>query len=319
MRDTRRDSSAEYVELLEIPPEQKTREITFFAPGFKKYKTTEYVDQDANEFVSISVTGMKCALNCEHCRTNSLKGMIDLPNCGKSLFDLCAGLKSRGAKGILLSGGSDRNGRVPLKKYLRDLSRIKNELGLRVSVHPGLPDEEMCHGLAEANVDSVMLDIIGDERTIKEIYHLDKTPEDYRQALATLSRFGVPIIPHVMLGHYYGQMRGEYAALEMIGEFEVKMLVVIIAMPLNGTGFTPDKVPGINEIDNFFRHARRAMPDAQIILGCARPMGKLKDEIDRAAIDAGFDGVAFPVDGLVKYAVSKNLITKFENSCCSVR
>ena len=318
MLESNPDSPTVQIPHVVRPADRQPKEITFFAPGFKKYHTSEYADQDRNEFVSISVTGMNCALNCEHCRTNSLKGMVDLPSREGKLYELCAELKSKGTKGILLSGGSDRNGRVPLLRFLPELKRVKNDLGLRVSVHPGLPDGETCAGLAAAEVDAVMLDIIGDDRTIKEIYHLDKTTDDYSNALRDLSTAGVPMIPHVMVGHYYGKIRGEYNALEMIRGHRVIMLVIIVAMPLEGTGFTNEMIPAIDEIRQFFGHARAAMRDTRIVLGCARPMGNLKTEIDRAAIDAGFDGIAFPMDGIVNYSVSKDLKPIFRNSCCGV-
>jgi uncharacterized radical SAM superfamily protein len=38
------------------------------------------------------------------------------------------------------------------------------------------------------------------------------------------------------------------------------------------------------------------------MLGCARPLGLMKREIDRLAIDAGLNGIAYPADGIVDYA-----------------
>ena len=87
------------------------RTMTFYAPGLKHHKTAEYAQQNPAEFVSISVTGTGCALACEHCKSGVLRGMAALPRAGASLYDLCADAKSRGARGVLISGGSDRRGR----------------------------------------------------------------------------------------------------------------------------------------------------------------------------------------------------------------
>ena len=46
--------------------------------GLKRYETSEYACHDAAEFVSISVTGTACALECEHCAMQVLRGMDDL-------------------------------------------------------------------------------------------------------------------------------------------------------------------------------------------------------------------------------------------------
>ena len=54
-------------------------EITFHAPGLRRYKTAEYTDQDHRRFVSISLTGAECALACDHCNMSILKSMAPLP------------------------------------------------------------------------------------------------------------------------------------------------------------------------------------------------------------------------------------------------
>ncbi len=292
--------------------------IKFYTPGFKSYSTSEYQNQQRNKFISISTTGTNCALNCEHCKTNSLKGMIDLPNYKDGLFNLCRQLADDGTKGILLSGGSDKRGRVPLLKYIPDLIRVKQELKLSVSVHPGLPDEETCAELAKVNLDSVMLDIIGDEKTVKEIYHLNKKPSDYEDVLERLEKYNLPAIPHILLGHYFGEMSSEYEALEMVKRHKLKMLVLLVMMPIPGTKISVDKLPSFEEINEFFIKARNDLPNIPIILGCARPMGDFKQKIDRAAIDAGLNGIAFPAEGIVQYVSEKNFDFEFIDSCCGV-
>ncbi|MDQ7053247.1 MAG: hypothetical protein Q9P14_10265 [candidate division KSB1 bacterium] len=97
-------------ECLEIRRRHFDDEIVFHAPGLKKYSTSEYTCQRPEEFVSISLTGTACALNCEHCQMQVLKGMLDLTGHRGGLFDLCRQLKQRGARGVLISGGSDRQG-----------------------------------------------------------------------------------------------------------------------------------------------------------------------------------------------------------------
>ena len=71
-------------------------------------------------------------------------------------------------------------------------------------------------------------------------------------------------------------------------------------------------------IDNFFETARLALPTTPILLGCARPLGAMKIEIDQLAIDAGLNGIAFPSEGIVVYATEKGLDPSFVNACCGV-
>jgi hypothetical protein len=292
--------------------------ITFHAPGLRRYKTSEYQKQETAEFVSVSITGTTCALSCEHCKTQVLRGMTDLRQFDGSLFDLCADLAEQGARGVLISGGSDRQGRVPLIRHIPDLIRIRRELGLAIRVHPGLPDDETCSGLADVGIDGAMIDIIGHQDTIRDVYHLDSTPDEYERALARLERHSVPTVPHIILGLHFGQMMGEWRALEMIALHPPKLLVLVILMSLSGTPMAVSKPPSLEEIAAFFETARKALPSTPVMLGCARPMGLMKRDIDRLAIDAGLNGIAYPAEGIVEYARQRELEPNFINACCGV-
>lgn len=293
-------------------------EITFHAPGLRRYKTAEYAAHDAAEFVSISVTGTACALSCEHCKMQVLRGMTDLRRFDGSIFDLCAELAERGAKGVLISGGSDAKGRVPLLAHIPDLIRVRHELGLKIRVHPGLPDEETCAGLGEVEIDGAMVDIIGHEDTIRDVYHLEATPASYEAVLERLERHAVPTVPHIILGLHYGRMLGEWQALDMIARHPPKLLVLVVLMPLTGTPMAISEPPSLAEIGGFFETARKTMPDIPVMLGCARPMGLMKRDIDRLAIDAGLNGIAYPAEGIVEYAHQQGLQPNFINACCGV-
>jgi len=292
-------------------------EITFYGPGLKPHSTSEF-SGSMKEFVSISVTGNNCALNCEHCNTKMLDNMLDLPSFGGSLFDMAKNLEEKGAKGVLISGGSNTRNQVPLLQHIEDMKRIRKELGMVIRVHPGLPDEDTCKALAEVGIDGVMLDIIGDQETITDVYHLDATPSDYEAVLDRLGRYEIPAIPHIILGHYFGKMNGEWDALDMIKNYPLKTLVLVILLPLTGTGMESVVPPSIEEIGEFFETSRLSLPTTPILLGCARPLGAMKIKIDQLAINAGLNGIAFPSEGIVGYAGEKGLKPSFINACCGV-
>ncbi len=292
--------------------------ITFHAPGLKRYQTSEYERHNANEFVAVSVTGEACALNCEHCKTGVLRGMHDLSRSSQSLYEIATRLYDSGAKGILISGGSDRKGRVPLIRHVPDMIRIRQQLKMLIRIHPGLPDERTCSALADVDIDGAMVDIIGHEKTIRDVYHLPVGVEEYEAVLERLEMHGIPCIPHIVMGLHYGQMLGEEQALAMIARHAFKLLVLVILMPLSGTPMAVVKPPSMPEIAEFFQFARKKIVNKPIMLGCARPLGQLKERIDRAAIDAGFNGIAYPAEGIVHYASDKGLKPEFVNSCCGV-
>ena len=304
-------------ECLEIRRANFGDAITFHAPGLRKYKTDEFTSQNAIEFASISVTGTACALSCEHCKTNVLHGMADLRQ-HDSLFDLCAELALKGARGVLISGGSDKRGRVPLLPHIEDMKRVKNELGLAMRIHTGLPDEETCAALGEVDIDGAMIDIIGHRDTMREVYHLDADPEDYENSLAWLEKYKVPTIPHIILGLHFGKMLGEEYALEMIARHPPKVMVLVVLMSLTGTPMVGVTPPSLEEIGAFFEKSRKALPSTPVMLGCARPLGNLKIEIDRLAVNAGLNGIAYPANGIIEYARQAGLRPQFINACCGV-
>ena len=291
-------------------------EIHFYAPGLKRFRTSEYACQDDKSFVSLSVTGAECALKCEHCESKVLEGMPALN--GKGLFEAARGLAARGARGLLVSGGCDSRGRVPLLQHVPDLRRVHDELGLTLRVHPGLPDEETAAALGGLELDGVMLDVIGADETIREIYHLDVGVGEYAAVLERLARHGVPLIPHIVLGLHRGRMLGEWQALEMVARHQVKFLVLVVLTPLYGTALAGVTPPPVEDLGGFFETARQALPDTPIMLGCARPLGAAKPLIDRLAVDAGFSGIAYPSEGVVGYARERGRQPRFHDACCGV-
>ncbi|MDP6346978.1 MAG: radical SAM protein [Dehalococcoidia bacterium] len=293
------------------------RPIYFYAPGLKRYQTPEFRQRTPAAFTAVSVTGEICALSCEHCQGQLLRHMRPLPD-GASLFAVCQGLARKGAQGVLVSGGAGPAGDVPLTPLAKELARIKNELGLRVLVHTGLVDAPQAQALAEAGVDGALLDVIGAEDTISQVYHLKASVEDYRRSLSLLSEHGVPSMPHIVLGLHYGRWLGEGAALKMVAELPVAALVLVVLTPLEGTPMEEVEPPETGELEAFFHRARAALPTTPVLLGCTRPMGEVKVAIDRAAVNAGLDGIAYPAQGTVRYARRKGLQPVFSETCCAM-
>jgi len=60
------------------------------------------------------------------------------------------------------------------------------------------------------------------------------------------------------------------------------------------------------------------MPATPINLGCARPLGAMKLALDKAAIDEGLNGIAYPAEGVIDYARRSGLVPALYESCCSV-
>lgn len=291
------------------------RKINFYAPGLKRYETSELSQKNANSFVPVSITGSECALNCDHCNGELLRFMRPAKT-PERFLQVCQGLARNGTKGILISGGCDTAGRVPLTEFFDVIKTVKQDLKLNVKVHTGLVDKEMAEGLKYAGIDAALIDIIGSDRTIRDVYHLDATPLDYEQSLANLNAHDIPVVPHIVIGLHYGKIVGEENAIAMLSRYGIKNLVLVILTPLLDTkmkGVTP---PSLEDVKGFFQKVRSALPEAQIVLGCARPMGEYKVQVDKLAIDSALDGIAFPAEGIVSYAKANDLEPVFIEACC---
>lgn len=291
--------------------------IEFYAPGLKRWQSSEWVPEKPNRFLPVSVTGTACALQCDHCKTKVLEGMITVSK-ETDLFATAQRLQSQGTEGVLVSGGSTARGGVPLLGHVRAMRRVREELGMRVIVHSGVVSPKLAEGLAEAEVDGVMLDIMGAEETIREVYHLDLTPADFERSLELLAAREMRIIPHIVLGLHYGRFLGEWNALEMIARYPVSTLILVVLTPLVGTPMEHLEPPPVGDVTDFFALARVTMPGTRVNLGCGRPMGAMKVALDRAAIDQGLNGIAYPADGMVAYAREQGLEPEFFEYCCSL-
>jgi hypothetical protein len=64
--------------------------------------------------------------------------------------------------------------------------------------------------------------------------------------------------------------------------------------------------------------AREALPDIPLLLGCARPAGGVKAQLDSYAVMAGLNGIAHPADGMVELAVRLGREVRVTPACCSI-
>ena len=155
--------------------------------------------------------------------------------------------------------------------------------------------------MESAGVDTAMMDVIGAEETINQVYHLDRPVADFEETLAALCATSMEVVPHIVIGLHYGKILGEANALDIIARHSVHALVLVVIMPFyakEGTFVTPET----DDVGRIFFEARERLSDKQVLLGCARPPGMHKRITDAYAVMAGLDGIAFPADGMVALA-----------------
>jgi len=291
------------------------KRIRFYAPSFMYYKSGHFCSSPT-AFPSISVTGSFCALKCKHCGGKVLNTMLPALT-PQRLVEVCKEVKAKGGLGCLISGGCLPDGSVPLERFVDAITVVKKTLGLTLVVHTGVIDLQLAERLRDAGVDAALIDIIGSDETIREIYQLNVSVADYDKSLRALHESGIPFVPHVLVGLHYGKLKGEFEALQMIAKYSPSAVIVISLMPIHDTLMETARPPTPLDVARVLVAARLMMPKTPLVLGCMRPKGKHKAETDALAVKAGVNAIAFPAEQAVKIANSMQLETSFSSLCCS--
>ena len=292
-------------------------ELSFSIPGTVSYEDKSFSFQK-DRFAAISVTGSHCDLRCGHCKGKLLESMIPAED-PETFLRVAERLRLDGAHGILVSGGADKQGEVPLSKFVPAIKAIKEkDPRFKVIAHTGLIRREIAEELKDAGVDQILLDIIGDDDTIHEVYHLNKRVEDYEETLWMLKEVGHRLAPHIIIGHHFGEIRGEWKALEMVTRIGVETIVLVIFKTLLPIGKNHFKVPKPEETSRISAVARILNPHIPIRMGCIRPAHPSKAEMEKGCILSGVNTIAYPLQGTIEYAKEIGLKTKFIEMCCSL-
>ena len=293
----------------EISWETFGKRITFFLPGIFCY------DGIFGRYPAISITGSQCALQCDHCRGKILEPMISAmtPECFK---EKCFRIAGYGNHGILISGGCDERGRLPWDRFLPAIKKVKEQTDLYISVHSGLIDDDTAIRLKDVGVDQALIDVIGDDDTYRDMYHVDFGVSRIMSSMESLQKANLPVIPHIVCGLHYGKIKGEKKAAEMISQFDVEQVVIVSLMRIPGTPVWRGNSPGAEDVAEIIGETRLRLPQARISLGCARERGNTRMEL--LAVDAGVNRMVIPSEDAIRRAVGYDLEIRYQRTCCSV-
>jgi len=292
--------------------------INFYTPTFKTYATSEIVGCGKNTWPAVSITGGECGLACDHCKAKILEPMI-AARTPEALWRVVNDEIARGAQGMLLSGGSNHRNEVEYDAFYPTIRRVKNAFPeFRIALHTALVGRDIARRMEASGIDAAMMDVIGAQDTISQVYHLKRSVADFEHSLECLTATSLKVVPHIVLGLHYGRMLGEWNALEIVKRHQPAALVLVVVMPFYAPAARPFATPDPRAVGRFFADARERLPDIPLLLGCARPAGRVKSQIDAYAVMAGFNGIAHPADGMVELAARLGREVRVTPACCSI-
>lgn len=269
-------------------------------------------------FPAISITGSWCALRCKHCGGRYLEGMIPLLSPSK-FRAFCVELEQRGGVGLLVSGGCNQQGHVPLERFYGALRWVKKNTDLIINVHTGLVDGKRAEEIASTGIDIASVDMVGNEEIIRRIYGLKATVEDYWGTLNSLMESSIPlIVPHLCVGLNYGRISGEMETLKFLLSAKPEEIVFIIFTPTRGTPMESVQPPSPIEVVRVIALTRLLLPEINLSLGCMRPRIERRD-LETLALKAGVDKMVLPSKRTMAWAEIHHLEALSLDGCCSIQ
>jgi uncharacterized radical SAM superfamily protein len=249
----------------------------------------------------LSLTGRECALDCAHCGGHYLGGM-------KPIWEA----EPDGSTSCLISGGCDPTGRVPVTAHLERVRAWRP--GRTMNWHVGFVSAAEMEAIAPL-VDVVSFDLVGDDETIGEVYGTGRTVDDYVETYRLLRRTR-RTLPHVTIGLRGGALGHERPAFEILGELGLDGLVLLVFIPTPGTRYADRQPPSPSVAAGLVAEARIRFPDVPLYLGCMRPRGRYRDELDPLAVRAGVNVLVSPSRPARQVAADLGLKTRQIRECC---
>ncbi len=209
----------------------------------------------------------------------------------------------KGARGMLVSGGLTKSGKLPIKPFLGALKELK-EVGYIISVHTGIVGKEEALMLSEARVDIADYELILDEGAISRSKGLNVSPELFVKGMELLLNESVRVVPHMVVGLPGSSSDWIKRASCIIRELDIDRTVVLAFIPTAGTPLSNERPPTPEEVKDAIDILSKV---SKVSLGCMRPPW-LKKKIDLLALGS-VDRIANP-----HYSLKLNKVF----ACCSI-
>jgi uncharacterized radical SAM superfamily protein len=98
----------------------------------------------------------------------------------------------------------------------------------------------------------------------------------------------------------------------------VEGLVLIVFIPTAGTRYADRQPPEIGQVVDILVKARLRFPDKPLYLGCMRPRGRYRIELDPLTVRAGVNAIVNPAREAVRLAEELGLAIRRGQECCVI-
>ncbi len=263
-------------------------------------------DRGIGYSIAVSVTGTRCDLLCPHCFAKVLEHMLTVEQCLEVIREV-----SVYPRMVLISGGCDYAGRVPLDTTYRRLVYEAKSRGFIVAVHTCVTDYSYAKALLELGVDVALIDAEIDHTVLHFIRKLHRYEESILiSSIESLKRVGVKVYPHIVVGLHPRGRGLEYEVIDILTTIDVDALSIVVFTPLPSTPYEYRSYPDKDYVKSVMRYAERRI-GKPVSLGCMRPREWV--DLEEYAYELGFDAIANPS---LRF-VDRHRDLDVYNLCCS--
>ena len=228
-------------------------------------------------FTVISLTGASCSLNCFYCSAKYISSMEPVIT-PEGLEKLVTRAVKSGVKGLMVSGGFTADGKLPLRKFVPTLRKLKREYDLVLNVHPGLQDRETIAEMKDV-FDVVDYEFAVTRSSFEAKGMKGRSREEVVEVAQAMVDEGLDVVPHVMLAHPGDTFEEEVEALKLAFSLKPRMVNLLVYIPTRGTRGEPVR-PSL-DLDQVVELVRASSSMGETGLGCMRPF-QWKARLDRA-------------------------------------
>ncbi len=251
---------------------------------------------------SLSLTASECELNCPYCNKHYLQHMKTIQNIDISEL-----------KSILISGGVDSDGKLPFDEHSDFYLKLKNQ-NIKINLHSGIIKNPERLQKIKKYIDCISFDFIYDKKTIKNLYNGFYNQQDFLDSLHIIMESGIRVVPHIVCGIDYGKIKGEFDSIDYLNSKKISEIALLVVISNSKTEFCDVNPPEINEVRKIIDYSVKKIE--KVVLGCMRPGGRYRFNLDREALLAGVKGIVMPHPEVVKFAKNNFYDINETYECC---